>query len=125
MSIGDRVKECRVKLGYSAEQVAAELGISPATEYRYENGDISKMPAKLIAPLATFLSTTPAYLMGWEDESISDPTRGLNDEEKRLVTAYRAAEPVIRKAALKMLEDNPASVPPPEAKKDTASGQTA
>lgn len=108
MSIGDRVKECRIKLGYSAEQVAEKLGISPATEYRYENGDISKMPAKLIAPLASFLSTTPQYLMGWKDEGAPDPASILQDDEKRLITAYRGAEPVIRSAALTMLENSAA-----------------
>ena len=109
MSIGDRVRECRIKLGYSAEQVAEELGISPATEYRYENGDISKMPAKLIAPLASFLSTTPQYLMGWTDHGAPDPEAFLKDEkEKRLITAYRDAEPSIQRAALRMLEDSAA-----------------
>ena len=85
MNIGDRVKECRIKLGYSAEQVAEKLGISPATQYRYENGDISKMPAKLIAPLASFLSTTPQYLMGWTDEGAPEPTISLEEDEKRTV----------------------------------------
>ena len=108
MNIGDRVKECRIKLGYSAEQVAEKLGISPATEYRYENGDISKMPAKLVAPLAEFLLTTPAYLMGWSDDDTSSPSSILKDDEKRLVTAYRGAEPVIRSAALTMLENSAA-----------------
>lgn len=122
MSIGDRVKECRIHLGLSAEQVADKLGISPATEYRYENGDISKMPAKLIAPLAEFLSTTPAYLMGWTDEGAPDPFSVLQDDERRLVTAYRGAEPPIRKAALKMLEDSAEENRP---KKDTGSGRTA
>lgn len=65
--IGDRMKESRLKLGYSAEQVAEHLGISPATIYRYENGDISKLPSKYIKPLADYLCVTPAYLMGWSD----------------------------------------------------------
>lgn len=93
MSIGDRVKECRIRLGYSAEQVAEKLGISPATEYRYENGDISKMPAKLIAPLADFLSTTPAYLMGWTDDCVPDLSTVLAKEEKDLVDSYRSLSP--------------------------------
>ena len=124
MSIGDRVKECRIQLGYSAEQVAERLGISPATEYRYENGDISKMPAKLIAPLAEFLSTTPAYLMGWTEEVTIDPSALLvNDEaEKRLVTAYRDADEKIQKAALTMLEN---SAEENRLKKDTSAGQMA
>ena len=36
--IGDRIKQARIALGYSAEQVAAFLDVSPATVYRYENG---------------------------------------------------------------------------------------
>ena len=66
--IGDRIKAARTKLGYSAEQVAAFLGVSPATIYRYENGDISKLPSKYIKPLAEYLCVTPGYLMGWEEE---------------------------------------------------------
>lgn len=65
--IGDRMKESRLALGYSAEQVAAFLGVSPATVYRYENGDISKLPSKFIKPLAEFLCVTPEYLMGWSE----------------------------------------------------------
>ena len=75
--IGDRMKEARIKLGYSAEQVAEFLGTSPATVYRYENGDISKLPSKFIKPLADFLCVTPGWLMGWSNdgpfESSPDP----------------------------------------------------
>ena len=66
--IGDRIKQARLALGYSAEQVAAFLNVSPATVYRYENGDISKLPSKFIKPLAEYLCVSPAYLMGWSDD---------------------------------------------------------
>lgn len=71
--IGQRIKEARMALGYSAEQVAAFLNVSPATVYRYENGDISKLPAKFIKPLAEYLCVSSAYLMGWTDEQNSEP----------------------------------------------------
>ena len=71
--IGERIKQARLALGYSAEQVAAFLQVSPATIYRYENGDISKLPSKFIKPLAEFLCVTPEYLMGWtEDKGTPD-----------------------------------------------------
>lgn len=66
--IGERIKEARLALGYSAEQVAAFLGVSPATVYRYENGDISKLPSKFIKPLAQYLCVSPSWLMGWSEE---------------------------------------------------------
>lgn len=71
--VGERIKQARLALGYSAEQVAAFLNVSPATIYRYENGDISKLPSKFIKPLAEFLCVSPSYLMGWSDEPESPP----------------------------------------------------
>lgn len=85
MMIGDRIKEARLALGYSAEQVAAFLNVSPATIYRYENGDISKLPSKFIKPLADYLCVTPAYLMGWTDEKPAPPPPDKNDDEIRIL----------------------------------------
>ncbi|MEF9879558.1 MAG: XRE family transcriptional regulator [Clostridia bacterium] len=64
--MGHRMKERRKALGMSAETLAARLGLSAATIYRYEKGDIEKLPGNLLEPLASILSTTPAELMGWE-----------------------------------------------------------
>lgn len=103
--IGDRIKQARLALGYSAEQVAAFLQVSPATIYRYENGDISKLPCKFIKPLAEYLCVTPAYLMGWSEDSVS-LNHQLKKDEARLITAYRSASDEIKGAALAMLEDS-------------------
>ena len=67
MTTGQRMKNRRKAIGLSAERVAEMLNVSPATIYRYENGDIEKVPGDRLAPIADALQTTPAYLMGWED----------------------------------------------------------
>lgn len=69
MTTGERMKQRRKEIGLSAERVAEILGVSPATVYRYENGDIDKVPGNRLAPIADALMTTPAYLMGWADET--------------------------------------------------------
>lgn len=69
-TIGDRMRLRRKELGLSAEKVAERLGVSPATVYRYEKGDIEKLPGDILPTLSEILQTTPAYLMGW-DESVS------------------------------------------------------
>lgn len=69
MTTGERMKNRRKELGLSAEAVADRLGLSPATIYRYENGYIDKVPGSRLAPIADVLCTTPAYLMGWSDDS--------------------------------------------------------
>lgn len=93
MNIGDRIKQARLALGYSAEQVAAFLQVSPATIYRYENGDISKLPSKFIKPLAEYLCVTPEYLMGWSDESTPIQDKPKNDEIRLLIRGFNRLSP--------------------------------
>mgnify|MGYP001134699636 CR=1 FL=1 len=65
MDVGERIKNRRKQLGLSAEQIAAELGVSPATVYRYESNEIMNMRIDKLEPIAKALHTSPAYLMGW------------------------------------------------------------
>lgn len=67
MRIGERIKQRRLELGYTADMLAKMLNKNRATIYRYENGDIENMPIDVLEPLAKALNTTPAYLMGWMD----------------------------------------------------------
>ena len=114
--IGDRIKEARLALGYSAEQVAAFLGISPATVYRYENGDISKLPSTFIKPLADYLCISPSYLMGWSDEPPEAPPDQHTPEGIRILSGVDKMPPDQRARAEQLLqvafaeyfkEDNP------------------
>ena len=108
---GDKMKAARLALGYSAEQVAAYLGCSPATVYRYEKGDISKMPAETLRLLADYLCVPQGYLMGWESmpdnlppsESIAVPDP-LSDEEHLLISSWRSADDSIKAAVRKLLD---------------------
>lgn len=72
MSIGERIKKRRQELNLSVEDVAKVLNKNRATVYRYESDEIENMPTSVLEPLSKILNTTPAYLMGWEDEN-SDP----------------------------------------------------
>ena len=74
MTTGERMKQRRKEIGFAAEKVAERLGVSPATIYRYEKGDIEKVPVDSLAELAKILQTTPAYLMGWEEQPTPKPT---------------------------------------------------
>lgn len=65
--IGSRIKHRRKALGFSAEELAAKVGVSPATIYRYEKNEIANMGADKLRPIADALSTTPGALMGWEE----------------------------------------------------------
>ena len=73
MNIGLRMKQRRKELKMSADELARRLGKDRSTVYRYEKGDIENLPLDILEPIAAALSTTPAYLMGWEDEIKKKP----------------------------------------------------
>lgn len=66
MTINERIRQRRKELGLSAEDLAAALGVSRATIYRYESAETEKLPSSVLEPLARALLTTPADLMGWK-----------------------------------------------------------
>ena len=68
MTVGQRIKQRREELGLSTEDVALKLNKNRTTIYRYESDEISGMSIEVLRPLADVLKTTPAYLMGWDDE---------------------------------------------------------
>ena len=76
MTTGERIKHCRKRLGISAEKLAAMINISPSTIYRWENGDIEKVPDKVLIPLVNALQTSMLYLMG----GIDDPDAQLGPD---------------------------------------------
>ena len=69
MTIGQRIKNRRLYLGLSVDEVALKLGKNRATIYRYEKDDIKDLPITVLEPLAKVLETTPADLMGWDGSS--------------------------------------------------------
>lgn len=74
MTTGQRMKARRKEIGLSAERIAEILDVHPATIYRYENGEIEKVPGDRLEVIANALQTTPQYLMGWADSQRSLPS---------------------------------------------------
>lgn len=90
-TIGQRINECRKKMNVSADDVAAELGVSRSTIFRYENGDIRDIPITIIEPLAKTLNTTPAHLVGWDEESDKTNQTNLGCSNIRDILALASA----------------------------------
>jgi len=67
VTIGERIRQRRIEMDMSVERLAEILGKNRATVYRYENGDIENLPTSILEPIARALYTTPAYLMGYEE----------------------------------------------------------
>lgn len=91
MNVGERMKLRRKEIGISADDVAEKIGVSRSTVFRYEKGEIEKLPIEILYPLSEVLRTTPEYLMGLN--SNNDITTIYNQlEPPRQKKVYSYAE---------------------------------
>lgn len=68
MKVNEIIRARRKELGLTLKQVADKLGVSESLISRYESNDVKNMGIDKLIPLAKVLKTTPAYLMGWEED---------------------------------------------------------
>jgi len=120
MTTGERIKQRRKELGISADELALLIGVSRSTMFRYEKGDIEKLPGDVLVPIANALSTTPQFLMGWTDSSDapvpSANAYNITSKEYSLVRSYRKTTPADRQIidniiARYPVDDAPEEVP--------------
>lgn len=67
-NLNERIREQRLKKGYTLLQIAELIGVKEATVQRYESGEIRNIKHDTITKLSEILGCSPSYLMGWEDE---------------------------------------------------------
>ena len=86
--INDRIKERRLASGKTLLEVSEHLGVKEATAQRYESGEIKNIKHETIVSLAEFFNCSPAYLMGWDEESKKVTSDfSLSDIEKEIIIA--------------------------------------
>lgn len=73
MSIGQKIKQRRLELGWSQRDLAAKMGYNNnSTVARIEKGTVD-IPQSRIVKFSEVLGVSIAYLMGWEEEIEQDP----------------------------------------------------
>ena len=76
MTIGDRIKQRRMELNMSQEELAHKIGYKDRSTISYiENGD-NNFPIAKVKAIAIALKTTPQWIMGWDED---DPDSLLQD----------------------------------------------
>lgn len=80
MTTGQRIKNRRIELDLSVDDIANALGKNRATIYRYESDEIENLPTTVLEPLAKILKTTPAELMGWKINQVDYVFKDRNHE---------------------------------------------
>lgn len=67
MTIADRIRNRRLELGLSVDDLAKLLNKDRSTVYRYESNYIKTYQPDVMESLAKVLQTTPSYFYGYDD----------------------------------------------------------
>lgn len=67
MGMSERIRERRLYMGYTQEELGDKLGLQKSAIAKYENGRVENIKRSVIANMANILECSPAYLMGWEE----------------------------------------------------------
>lgn len=98
MTIGERIRKKREQMHFGLTELAEKVNITKQALYKYENDIVTNIPSNKIEELAKALNTTPAYLMGWDDEiMMTDTALPIFDETDehllKIIEYYKNATP--------------------------------
>lgn len=80
MTTGERIKKRRQEINMTGDELAEAIGVSRSTIFRYEKGDIEKIPYLKLMEIAKALRTTWGDLMGLDDNAAL-PVTGESGKE--------------------------------------------
>lgn len=106
MTLGEMIVMRRAQFGLSQRELASRLGVTP-TRLNYWEKDKREPDVEMIKRISSELQISADELIG-NDPRNWDIKSTATSDEIRLLTAYRAADPVYQGVALEMLEAHPA-----------------
>jgi transcriptional regulator with XRE-family HTH domain len=74
MPLGDRIRQRRLELGFTQEELARRLGVRQNVISRLEAGGVLNPSIQMIRSLARTLQVTADWLVGMYDDESSDPS---------------------------------------------------
>ena len=107
-TVGDNILLMRKRLGWTQEELATKMGYkSKSTINKIELG-INDIPQSKIVQFADVLGTTPAHLMGWNEDNIKEenisPDKGdLTEGEKMWLELYNRVSDETREVLTAMM----------------------
>lgn len=98
-----KIKELRLARKMTLEQVADIVGVGKSTVRKWETGMIANMKRDKISLLAKALSTTPAYLMGWNEDNAPENLVHVTEDEQKLLDLFRKIPESQQQMVLQMI----------------------
>lgn len=102
MTVGNRIKQCRLDLGMTQDELAAKMGYNGKSTVSAAENCGDNITTTKVRKFADALGVSFRYLMGYEDNQPEDTDRAkdirsayltntfkLSDDEVELIEAYR------------------------------------
>lgn len=105
MSLGKRIVELRVAMGFNQSELAKRAGTTSATISRYESDQIESPRIPLLLAISAVLEVNPQYLInGTGSKSI----QSVNPDTEKMMAAYEQlshdAKAMIFAAAISLIK---------------------
>lgn len=86
MEVGERIKQRREELKMTQDELAQKVGYTSRSSVAKVEANANGMVQSKLVAFANALQTTPAYLLGWDDESSEKKNDIITDVILRLRT---------------------------------------
>lgn len=97
MTTGDRIKQRRIELGLTQDELAKKMGYSSKSAVSRTENSGDDIGVNRIKKFAEVLNTTPSYLMGWLDEK---PFSHMSKTNDVLAAHVETGIPIIKRSYL-------------------------
>lgn len=106
MTVGERIKQIREDKTISQEDLAKKLGLKDKSSVCKIEKAGDNVSTKSIVKYAEALGVTPAVLMGWEKQPVTDylVSSLYTEEEQEFMELYKDADPDVRQAVVLLLK---------------------
>lgn len=68
MCMPERIKERRIAMGLTQEELGEKLGLQKSAIAKYENGRVENIKRSIILKMADILDCDPGYLLGFRNQ---------------------------------------------------------
>lgn len=85
MGMADRIKERRIAMNFTQEELAQKLGLQKSAIAKYEKGRVENIKRSIIEKMSELLDCSPVWLMGYDmpmDSKIT-PDQAWDEEAQR------------------------------------------
>ena len=96
MGMPERIKERRVSLGMTQEELANKLGLQKSAIAKYEKGRVENIKRSVILKMSEILECSPPYLMGFVDDvQENKDLRPVSVRRFHVLSSIACGEPIL------------------------------